>query len=396
MNRSLSLLLVLLLASCAAPAPVAEPQDDSVNELGLPFSEAHWSGDLLYVAGAIGNQPGGLGLAPGGIEGQMRQMMENLGMVLERNGLDFSRVAAVNVFLADIRHFSAMNEVYREYFPMDPPTRATVQAGIAIPGALVEASMVAVGNDVEREVIHPEAMMSPELPYSWGIKAGDTLFVAGATARDPDTYQPVEGGVAEQMQRIMGNIGLVLEAGGMDYGDVANCRVFLDDSRAFGEMNDAYREFFPTDPPTRATVEARLANPLFKAEVQCVASSAERSVLVTGGPRSSSPLSPGIWAGDRLYLSGMVPPAPRSEDPGEQTRAVLVRIEEALTAAGLGFEDVADSMVFLEDMRDFDAMNAAYREMVGAEPPARATVGTRMMGPGIKVEIMMTANRRGD
>ncbi len=393
MIRFPSLLPILLLASCGAPAPEPEAAGDDVNELGLPFSEAEWSGDLLHVAGAIGNIPGGLGLAPGGIEGQMRQMMDNLGAVLERNGLDFSRVATVNVFLSDIRHFQAMNEVYREYFPVDPPTRATVQAGIAIPGALVEASMVAVGHDGEREVINPAAMKSPELPYSWGIRAGNTLFVAGATARDPDTYQPVEGGVTAQMQRIMGNIGLVLEAGGMDYGDVANCRVFLDDSRAFGEMNAVWREFFPTDPPSRATVEARLANPIFKAEVQCVASSAERSVLAPGGPRSGSPISPGIRAGDRLYLSGMVPPSPRSEDPGEQTRAVLLRIQEALAADGLGFEDVADSLVFLEDMRDYDAMNAAYREMVGAPPPARATVGTRMMGAGIKVEIMMIANR---
>ncbi len=391
MIRLLSLSLTAALLSCGAPEP--EPADDSVNDLGLPFSEASWSGDLLYVAGAIGNMEGGLGLAPGGIEGQMRQMMDNLGAVLERNGLDFSRVAAVNVFLSDIRHFSAMNDVYREYFPEDPPTRATVQAAIAIPGALVEASMVAVDHDAERVVVNPEAMMSPELPYSWGVRAGDTLFVAGATARDPDTYQPVEGGVTAQMERIMGNVGLVLEAGGMGYEDVVNCRVFLDDSRAFGEMNAAYREFFPVDPPSRATVEARLANPLFKAEVQCVASAAERSVLAPGGPRSGSPLSAGIWAGDRLWLSGMVPPSPRSEDPGEQTRATLMRIEEALTAAGLGFADVVDSMVFLEDMRDYDAMNAAYREIVGSSPPARATVGAKMMGAGIKVEIMMTAHR---
>ena len=140
-------------------------------------------------------------------------------------------------------------------------------------------------------------MKSPELPYSWGIEAGDTLFVAGATARDPDTYQPVAGGVPEQMQRIMGNIGLVLDAAGMDYSNVANCRVFLDDPRTFGGMNDAYRRFFPEDPPTRATVEARLANPLFTAEVQCVASRAERSVLAPGGTPFGEPALPGNLGG---------------------------------------------------------------------------------------------------
>ena len=364
------------------------------NELGLPFSEYRESGDLVYLAGALGNVPGTLEIVPGGIEAQVRQTLDNLGVTLQGLGLDFSRVAAVNVYLHDIRHFSAMNAVYREYFGEDPPTRATVEAGIALPGALIEISMVAVSQDVERRVINPEAMKSPELPYSWGIEAGDTLFIAGATARDPDTYQPVAGGVPEQMRRIMGNIGLVLEAAGMDYGQVANCRVFLDDPRAFGEMNEVYREFFPADPPTRATVEARLANPLFLAEVQCVASRSERSVLAPGGPRSGSPLSPGIWAGDRLYLSGMVAPGPdRSEDAGEQTRAVLGRLGAALEAAGLGFSDVDDALVFLEDIRDYAAMNEVYREVVGAPPPARATVEAQMMGAGIKVEIMMTAHR---
>lgn len=386
--------ILLVFAFGCGAAEQAPETPAGTNELGLPFSEYRESGDLVYLAGALGNVPGTLDLVPGGIEAQVRQTMDNLGATLERAGLDFSRVAAVNVYLSDVRHFQAMNAVYREYFPEDPPTRATVEAGIAIPGALVEISMVAVQQGVERRVINPEAMKSPELPYSWGIQAGDTLFVAGATARDPDTYQPVAGGVTEQMQRIMGNIGLVLEAAGMDYSNVANCRVFLDDPRTFGEMNAAYREFFPEDPPTRATVEARLANPLFTAEVQCVASSAERSVLAPGGPRSGSPLSPGIWAGDRLYLSGMVPPGPdRSEDPGEQTRAVLGRLAEALEAGGLTFQDVDDAVVYLEDIRDYAAMNEVYREVVGAPPPARATVETQMMGAGIKVEIMMTATR---
>ncbi len=402
MFRSAALVILALPAfglalGCAPPdgsGAGAPAESADTNELGLPFSEVRESGDLVYLAGAIGNVPGTLDVVPGGIEAQVRQTLDNLKGALEGLGLDLSRAVAVNVYLADIRHFQAMNSVYREYFAVDPPTRATVQAGIAIPDALVEISLVAANEGVERTIIHPEAMQSPELPYSWGVKAGDTLFVAGATARDPDTFQPVGGTVGEQIERIMGNVGLVLEAGGLDYSDVANCKVFLDDSRRFGEMNEVYRTFFPEDPPSRATVQARLANPLFQAEVQCVASSAERSVLAPGGPRSGSPLSPGIWAGDRLYLSGMVPPGPdRSEDPEEQTRAVLGRLEEALTAAGLTFADVDDALVFLEDMRDYAAMNEAYREIVGASPPARATVGTPLMGAGIQVEIMMTAHR---
>ena len=60
------------------------------------------------------------------------------------------------------------------------------------------------------------------------------------------------GDIATQTRRVFGNIGAVLRAAGMDYGDLASCTVFMDDPREFGDMNEAYREFFQEDPPARA------------------------------------------------------------------------------------------------------------------------------------------------
>ncbi|MGH9336204.1 MAG: RidA family protein, partial [Vicinamibacteria bacterium] len=96
-------------------------------DLGLPFSPGVLSGDFLHLAGAIGNKPGTLEV-PEGIAAQMRQAMENLDAVLKAAGMDFSRVVSVNVYLSDVRHFAGMNEVYKTYFPLDPPVRATVEA----------------------------------------------------------------------------------------------------------------------------------------------------------------------------------------------------------------------------------------------------------------------------
>ena len=79
-------------------------------------------------------------------------------------------------------------------------------------------------------------MQSPAL---WGIRAGDVLFIAGATSRDPETYQPVAGDVQTQTRRVFGNIGMVLEEAGMGYGDLVSCKVFLDDVRLWGDMNAA-------------------------------------------------------------------------------------------------------------------------------------------------------------
>ena len=108
--------------------------------------------------------------------------MKNLSAVLEAAEMDFSRVVQANVYLSDARHFPAMNAIYKTYFGEAPPTRATVEAEIAIPGALVEIAMVAALPGVERRVVEPVDMKSPKLPYSWGIMAGDTLFVAARRA----------------------------------------------------------------------------------------------------------------------------------------------------------------------------------------------------------------------
>jgi 2-iminobutanoate/2-iminopropanoate deaminase len=75
----------------------------------------------------------------------------------------------------------------------------------------------------------------------------------------------------------------------------------------------------------------------------------------------------------------------------EQTRLTLQNLKAALNAGGLDFKDVVETMVYLTDIRYFQAMNEVYREMVGSPPPARATVGAQLMAPEALVEIVMLA-----
>ncbi len=363
-------------------------------DVGLPFSPAVAAGDFVYLSGQIGNDPGTFDV-PDGIEAQVRNTMRNLGTVLEAAGMDFSRVVSTNIYLSDARDFAAMNAIYKTYFEDGPPVRATVEGDIAIPDALVEISMVAVRPGVERRVIRPSKMKSPELPYSWGIRSGNTLFVAGATARNPDTYQPQGGDMTSQTRRVLENTGYVLEEAGMDYDDVAHCRVFLDDPRLFQDMNEVYRTFFGDSPPTRATVRTKLMNPKFLAEIQCVAVD-DDSRRVVGTRRSSSPFSPGVLVSDRLFVSGMVGRGPDGYAPGDveaQTRQTFANILETLKEADMDFDDVADVMVYVSDMRYFDAMNKVYREVMPSPPPARATIGAPLMSTDARVEIVMLGVR---
>ncbi len=103
----------------------------------LPFSEAVRVGSMLYLSGQVGTVPGG-GLIEGGITAETRQTMENIGATLERFGSSMDRVVKCTAMLADMSEWSAMNEVYVEFFPGHKPARSAFGAsGLAL-GARVE------------------------------------------------------------------------------------------------------------------------------------------------------------------------------------------------------------------------------------------------------------------
>ena len=118
------------------------------------------SGDLVYIAGTDGRQPGAETVT-GDITQQVRQTFENLKNKLKLEGIDLSHVVSVNVYLSDVRHYEPMNEVYRSFFTSDPPVRATVQADLPAQGALVQISLVAVRYGVNHEIIKPNELQSP-------------------------------------------------------------------------------------------------------------------------------------------------------------------------------------------------------------------------------------------
>lgn len=92
----------------------------------LPFSNIVEANGFVFLAGQVGDAPGSHGAVPGGIEAETRAMLDNVGRLLRSVGLDYGDVVKCTVYLRDFTDFAAMNAVYREYFPNEPPTRATV------------------------------------------------------------------------------------------------------------------------------------------------------------------------------------------------------------------------------------------------------------------------------
>lgn len=108
-----------------------------------PYSQAIQVGQTLYLAGQIALDPVSGEMVTGGIEAETRQVMENLGAVLEAAGFGFGDVVQSQVFLTDLDNFAAMNGVYGTYFGEGAPARATVGVAALPRGALVEILMTA-------------------------------------------------------------------------------------------------------------------------------------------------------------------------------------------------------------------------------------------------------------
>ena len=111
---------------------------------GLPYSPGIQVGNTLYISGHLGRDPVSTKLATGGIDAETRQSLSNIREVLRAAGMDFNNVVSVTAYITDFKDFDRFNAVYREYFPNDPPARATVQVAALNIGARVELQMIAV------------------------------------------------------------------------------------------------------------------------------------------------------------------------------------------------------------------------------------------------------------
>lgn len=144
-------LLIPALAMCVLGCEVTV--DDSAQieylnkpgteDLGLPFSAAVRVDKLLFLSGKLGNIPGTMNLAEGGIQGETRQTLENIKATLEMFGSSMDKVVKCTVFLADISEWGAMNEVYKTYFENPPARSALGVNGLAL-GARTEIECIAV------------------------------------------------------------------------------------------------------------------------------------------------------------------------------------------------------------------------------------------------------------
>ncbi len=111
-----------------------------------PYSQAVRAGDFVFCAGQAALDPATGKLIEGDVSAQTRRVLQNLGGVLNAAGTSLSRVVKTTVFLTNMDDFQAMNRVYSEFFPGEPPARSTVQVSRLPGGALVEIEAIALAS----------------------------------------------------------------------------------------------------------------------------------------------------------------------------------------------------------------------------------------------------------
>ena len=397
-------LATLAIVITLAMLPTAQPSPRQIITAGgnpnLPFSPAVKAGGFVYVAGAIGD--GSTPLPKGDVRAQTKQTLDGIAKTLRAADSSLPNAASVTVYLRNASDFAAMNEVYATYFPANPPARTTVAVTQPLANAdgLVEISMIAIPDGGERTVVHPDGWAKVPSPYSYGIKSGNTLFLAGLVSRNGKDNANVPGDITAQTRTVLENGAAILKQAGMSFADVVASRVFITDEKAFQAMNAAYRPFFSDTPPARLTVKSGLTGPDYLVEIGMVAVKDPIRTTVTtpnadGTPGRPSPnLSSAIRVGNRLYLSGITGNTQANRgDVKAQTAEVLSRVGRTLQAAGFGWGDVVDSTVFMADMTKFADMNESYRGTFSKDFPARATVGLAPVGGDTLVEMMFVAEK---
>ena len=123
--------------------PKQVPALPGIEASSLPFSQVVEANGFVFLAGQVGNKPGESVAIAGGIDAETRQMLDNVGRLLDAVGLSYRDVVKSTVYLRDFSEFEAMNAIYREYFPTDPPTRATVGVAALARDFRIEIEVVA-------------------------------------------------------------------------------------------------------------------------------------------------------------------------------------------------------------------------------------------------------------
>jgi 2-iminobutanoate/2-iminopropanoate deaminase len=124
---------------------------------------------------------------------------------------------------------------------------------------------------MSRQVINSKNAPAPIGPYSQAVLSNGTLFVSGQIAINPISGDLELGDITKETHQVMNNLKAILNEAGMDFSNVVKSSIFVKDLGNFGAINQAYGEYFPSNPPARETVEVSRLPKDVNVEISCIA-----------------------------------------------------------------------------------------------------------------------------
>ncbi|HPM90140.1 MAG: RidA family protein [Bacteroidales bacterium] len=122
-----------------------------------------------------------------------------------------------------------------------------------------------------KKIIHTDDAPRAIGPYSQAVEANGFLFVSGQVPVNPSTGKIVEGGIAEQTEQVVKNIGAILAKAGLTYANVVKTTCLLSDMENFATMNEVYARYFTAEMPARAAFGVVKLPLGALVEIECIA-----------------------------------------------------------------------------------------------------------------------------
>jgi enamine deaminase RidA (YjgF/YER057c/UK114 family) len=340
-------------------------------------SPARDAGDYVYISGQGPRRADGS--LPETFAAQVRQALENLRSAVQSAGLTMEHVVYTQIYVEDIENYSEMNKVFAEYFAKIPPARAVV--GVAkLPEPAIQVSAIAVRSLAERRAIHVAGHESDDAA-SPAILTHDLLFVSGmlgtgATGKARDDP-------AAEVDLALDRMKAVVDAAGLDLRHMVFINPYLTPEIPMRTMNERYAKRFEFgNTPARATIQVSSLPGGAHIEYTGVGVrdlQQRRAVRPKNMPLSPT-ASPCVFAGDTLFCSaksGFIP-GPHggvyASTTPHQLRQTMRNLLDDLEEAGMSFDQVVATNVYLDDLQDTATFDNVYAQYFSSPLPVRTTI----------------------
>ena len=329
------------------------------------------AGQYLYVSGQSPLPRKDSSIADAATE--VRECLDRIKGIAESAGFPADGIVYAQVNVKNAAEFPELERAWAAYFPSDGPARSIIGVADLADGAPMSVSGVFVKNPATKKPVYagdahngvPDAVLT-----------SDRAFVSDCRGR-------LSGDVATEVREAMTRMGVVLKAAGLDYQNMVFVNPYLTDAVGYEAMNRVYAGFFAFDnTPARATISVAALPNNARVEFTGVAvrNLANRRAVRPKNMPPSPTASPCVFAGDTLYCSaksGFIP-GPHNgiyaETPENQLRQTMRNLLDGLEEAGLDFNNVVATNVYLDNISDSSKIEAIEKSYYENVAPASTVV----------------------